>query len=100
MALFTIAWCFAALSAASGFACSAQLWNWESFSLCSLIGTIYSCPTLLSRPRTVLCWYGSIRCLQLMLSAWLEVVVIYPVRLWIYSVSSRDFSVCLSGEEI
>ena len=53
----------------------------------------------LSRPRTVIFWYGSSRCQQLLLSAWLEVVVIYPVRLWIYSLSSRDFSLCLSGEE-
>ena len=40
------------------------------------------------------------RCLQLLLSAWLEVVVICPVRVWIYSVSSLDFFVCLSGKEI
>ena len=34
----------------------------------------------LSRPRTVIFWYGGNRCQQLLLSAWLEVVVIYPVR--------------------
>ena len=54
----------------------------------------------LARSRTVQFWYGSNRCLQPLLSAWLEVLVIYPVRFWIYSVSSRDFSVFLSGEEI
>ena len=66
----------------------------ERVSLCWLIGTINSCLHL-SRPRTVIFWYGSSRCQQLLLSAWLEVVVIYPVRFWIYSVSSRDFSLCV-----
>ena len=82
-------------------ACSAQLWNLESFSL--LVDwddqQLLNARLHLSRPRTVLFWYGSNRCQQLLLSAWLEVVVIYPVRFWIYSESSRDFSVCLSGEE-
>ena len=80
---------------------SAQLWNRESFSL--LVDwddqQLLNAGLHLSRPRTVIFWYGSNRCQQLLLSAWLEVVVIYPVRLWIYSVSSRYFSVCLSGEE-
>ena len=66
----------------------------ERVSLCWLIGTINSCLHL-SRPRTVIFWYGCSRCQQLLLSAWLEVVVIYPVRFWIYSVSSRDFSLCV-----
>ena len=80
---------------------SAQLWNRESFSL--LVDwddqQLLNAGLHLSGPRTVIFWYGSNRCQQLLLSAWLEVVVIYPVRFWIYSVSSRDFSVCLSGEE-
>ena len=57
---------------------SAHLWRRESFSL--LVDwddqqLLNSCLHL-SRPRTVIFWYGSSRCQQLLLSAWLEVVVI------------------------
>ena len=85
--------CFVEECVALFTAYSAQLWNRESFSL-----TINSCSTLgcISHALcTVIFWYGCSRCQQLLLSAWLEVVVIYPVRFWIYSVSSRDFSLCV-----
>ena len=93
--------CFIEECAALFTAYSAQLWNRESFSL--LVDwddqQLLNAGLHLSRPRTVIFWCGSNRCQQLLLSAWLEVGVIYPVRFWIYSVSSRDFSACLSGEE-
>ena len=44
--------------------------------------------------------YGGNCCLQLLWAAWSEVVTFHPVRLWIHSVSSRDFSVRPDGGEI
>ena len=89
--------CFIEECAALFTAYSAQLWRRESFSL--LVDwddqQLLNAGLHLSRPRTVIFWCGSNRCQQLLLSAWLEVVVIYPVRFWIYSVSSRDFSLCV-----
>ena len=67
----TVAWCCAARSAALGLGCSAQLWNRESFSL--LGGwddqQLLNAGLHLSRCRSVQFWYGSNRCLQLLLSA-------------------------------
>ena len=76
---------------------SAQLWRRESFSLLADWDNqqLLNAGLHLSRPRTVRFWYGSNRCQQLLLSAWLEIVVIYPVRFWIYPVSARDFSLCV-----